>query len=434
MLNLPRGTRDFTPEEMEKRRHVQKTMTSTFKSFGYEEIQTPTFENLELFTAKSGVTIINELYSFKDKGNRELALRPELTAPAIRFYVEKLQMEPKPLKLFYFGNCFRYDRPQKGRYREFWQFGCELIGTSTSEALAELIALAYHSLKKTGLLNIKLHIGHLSLLDQKVDETLGLKKPPLSEFHPGGQVWKNEMFRLIDKEDLGGVINKFKAAGATEERITMFTDVLNYSSLDELKKIGFKQELEQELERFEKIIMLLSEFGVVKDNSIKMGIARGLDYYKGIVFEIDAPVLGSEKQLCGGGEYNLVKLFGGKDTPTAGFAIGFDRTLLALEIEKYEFPVTKIQVYIIPVKEETIKESIKIAQNLRKVGILTDIDLLRRGIGKSLKYANAKSAKYAIILGPDELEKDSVTLRNMKTGDQELLKIKDIISRLKKIL
>jgi len=434
VLNLPRGTRDFTPEEMEKRRHVQKTMTSTFKSFGYEEIQTPTFENLELFTAKSGVTIINELYSFKDKGNRELALRPELTAPAIRFYVEKLQMEPKPLKLFYFGNCFRYDRPQKGRYREFWQFGCELIGTSTSEALAELIALAYHSLKKTGLLNIKLHIGHLSLLDQKVDETLGLKKPPLSEFHPGGQVWKNEMFRLIDKEDLGGVINKFKAAGATEERITMFTDVLNYSSLDELKKIGFKQELEQELERFEKIIMLLSEFGVVKDNSIKMGIARGLDYYKGIVFEIDAPVLGSEKQLCGGGEYNLVKLFGGKDTPTAGFAIGFDRTLLALEIEKYEFPVTKIQVYIIPVKEETIKESIKIAQNLRKVGILTDIDLLRRGIGKSLKYANAKSAKYAIILGPDELEKDSVTLRNMKTGDQELLKIKDIISRLKKIL
>ena len=119
MYQVPRGTRDFTPDEMQKRRYVEECMRNTFQKFGYKEIQTPTFETLELFTAKSGETIVNELYSFTDKSGRELALRPELTAPVMRFYVDKLQMEPKPLKLFYFGNCFRYDRPQKGRYREF---------------------------------------------------------------------------------------------------------------------------------------------------------------------------------------------------------------------------------------------------------------------------------------------------------------------------
>ena len=151
MYQIPRGTRDFNPEEMEKRRYVEEKIRSTFQKFGYKEIQTPTFENLELFTAKSGGAIIDELYSFKDKGDRNLALRPELTAPVIRFYVEKLQMVPKPLLLFYFGNCYRFDRPHKGRYREFKQAGCEIIGTDTPEATAELIAMGYTILKNIGL-------------------------------------------------------------------------------------------------------------------------------------------------------------------------------------------------------------------------------------------------------------------------------------------
>ena len=165
MFQKPRGTRDFTSEEMQKRRHVEKRIRSTFISYAYTEIQTPTFETLELFTAKSGEEIIEELYSFKDKGSRNLALRPELTAPVIRFYVEKLQMEPKPIKLFYFGNCYRYDRPQKGRYREFTQAGCELIGTDTIEAVSELIALAYNIIKNVGVKDFKLNVGNLNILN-----------------------------------------------------------------------------------------------------------------------------------------------------------------------------------------------------------------------------------------------------------------------------
>ena len=146
MFKIPRGTRDFSPKEMEKRRYVEECMRSTFETFGYREIQTPMFESLELFTAKSGNAVIDEIYSFSDKGGRNLALRPELTAPVIRFYVDKLQMEPKPLKLFYFGNCFRYDRPQKGRYREFKQAGCELIGADTPIAYAEPVSYTHLTL------------------------------------------------------------------------------------------------------------------------------------------------------------------------------------------------------------------------------------------------------------------------------------------------
>jgi len=139
MYQIPRGTRDFTSTEMQKRLFVENKIRATFKKYGYNEVQTPVFEALELFTSKSGEGIINEIYSFQDKGGRNLALRPELTAPVIRLYIDRLQMESKPLKLFYFGNCYRYDRPQKGRHREFMQAGCELIGVDTPEGYAELI-------------------------------------------------------------------------------------------------------------------------------------------------------------------------------------------------------------------------------------------------------------------------------------------------------
>ena len=205
MFQLPRGTRDFTPEETEKRRYVEENMLSTFKSFGYKEIQTPTFETLELFTAKSGDLIIDEIYAFSDKGGRELALRPELTAPVIRFYVEKMQMEPKPLKFFYFGNCFRYDRPQKGRYREFWQAGCEIVGTNTPEAYAELVAMAYTILKNVGLKNIKLNIGNLNIINSTFTQ-LGLSKDDQKILLP-----------LIDKSQFDDVFSLLPDFGITNE-------------------------------------------------------------------------------------------------------------------------------------------------------------------------------------------------------------------------
>jgi histidyl-tRNA synthetase len=420
VLTKPRGTRDFTPEEMFKRKHMEDNIRTTFNNFGYREVQTPIFEKLELFTAKSGETIIEELYSFTDKGGRELALRPELTAPVIRFYVEKLQMEPKPLKLFYFGNCFRYDRPQKGRYREFKQAGCEIIGADTPESYAELITVAYKILKNIGLKNIKLNIGNLNILSSMF-KSLGLTKENQKYLTP-----------LIDKSLYEDTYEALQDFGVKNKDITDFLEVLQTSDINKLKNFIKKDKTAmQEISKLEEILTLLKTSFDVKNFQIKMSIVRGLDYYKNVVFEIEAPDLGAEKQLCGGGAYELISLFGGKETPTAGFAIGFDRTLLALEHEKFKFPTMELDTYIIPVNDEMIKKSLEIAHDLRDKNISTDIDLLRRGISKSLKYASVINAKKVIIVGPKELEKNSVTIRDMKTGEQETVKTSNIKNHLR---
>ncbi|RLF41405.1 MAG: histidine--tRNA ligase [Thermoplasmata archaeon] len=410
MFEAPRGTRDFPPWEMDKRRYVEDKIRNTFKIYGYREIQTPTFEHLQVFTLKSGDAIIDEIYSFKDKGGRDLALRPELTAPVIRFYVEKLQMEPKPLKLFYIGNCFRYDRPQKGRYREFTQAGCELIGVDTPEAIAELIALAYNILRNIGLKNVDLHIGDLTILS-----TL-FKKLGISDEN------KKEIIPLIDKEKFDELYLFMQNIGVSKDEIEWFLDVLK---MDDISKLPVSDEIEEEVERLKDVFGFLRDIYSI-DCKMKLSIVRGLDYYKDIVFEIEAPILGAEKQLCGGGIYELIPLFGGREAPSAGFAIGFDRAILAAETEGYRFPISTIDYYIIPLSTSLISKSIEIAQILRNKGLLVDVDLMRRGIGKALKYAGSINAKQTILLGPDELDKNAVTIRDMVTGEQKLVLIEEL--------
>lgn len=397
MISKPRGTRDFTPEEMKKRRWLENKMRRIFELYGYEEIATPTIEHLELFTIKSGEAIIEETYAFEDKSGRKLALRPELTAPVMRFYIEKFQMEPKPLKFYYFANCFRYDRPQKGRYREFWQFGCELIGTDKPEAIAELIAMAYHVLEEAGLRNIILRIGNLDILRRFLDE-LGANDA--------------NIMRLIDKKDFDSLKEKI-------DDFEKFQEFIERKSLDglEYKEVG----------RMKEVLKFLEEYSI--PYNLDLSIARGLDYYIGIVFEIDAPKLGAEKQICGGGEYNLIPLLGGKATPTAGFAIGFDRVLLALEMEGIEFNAKEKPVYIAYL-QGMIKEAIKIAKMLRKEGIKVEMDLMRRSISKSLDYANKKGIEKVVIVAPDEWNRGNVVIKDMEKGKQKEVSIENLLKEL----
>jgi len=415
VFKIPRGTRDFSIEDMQKRRYIEEGMRSTFQTFGYREIQTPTFETLELFTAKSGQEIIEELYSFKDKGGRDLALRPELTAPVIRFYVDKLQMEPKPLKLFYFGNCFRYDRPQKGRYREFRQAGCEIIGTDTPEAYAELIVLAYKILENSGIEDLRLNIGNLNIL------SLIFKQLKLTREQ------QKYLIPLIDKSLFEDVFDVLRDFGIKGEDANKFIEILQTPDVKIIKKYFKDDSAIKEIGELEQILKLIEKAFGIKNYKVQMSIVRGLDYYKGLVFEIEAPILGAEKQLCGGGAYDLISLFGGKKTPSAGFAIGFDRTIVALESENYRFPKSQIDAYVIPLNEDIVDLAINIVQILRNEGFLVDLDLLRRGLGKSLKYASSIDVKKAIILGPKETKQNSVTVRDMETGEQKFIKIKDII-------
>ncbi|MCJ7570884.1 MAG: histidine--tRNA ligase [Candidatus Thermoplasmatota archaeon] len=414
MYQIPRGTRDFTSSEMQKRLLVENKIRTTFKKFGYNEVQTPVFETLELFTAKSGEGIINEIYSFQDKGGRDLALRPELTAPVMRMYIDRLQMEPKPLKLFYFGNCYRYDRPQKGRYREFKQAGCELIGVDTPEGYAELISMGYKILENIGLKNIQLNIGNLNILSAM------FKKLNLSEDK------QKYLVPLIDKSMFEDVLVALKDFKINPNVAAEFIDIL---TTNDFKKISeyIKEDttIKEEINNLNKVLDFLKNSFKIKNFNIKISIVRGLDYYKGIVFEIEAPTLGAEKQLCGGGAYELIPSFGGSQTPTSGFAIGFDRAIIALETEEYKFPVEKLDIFIIPVNEDMVNKSLEIAETLRK-NLKVDIDLMRRGISKSLKYASAINAQKTIIIGLKELEEKSVTVRDMNTGKQEKILIEKL--------
>jgi histidyl-tRNA synthetase len=418
VFQIPRGTRDFTPEEMYKHRKVLDHIRTTFQLFGYEEIQTPTFESLELFTAKSGESIIEELYNFTDKGGRKLALRPELTAPVIRFYIDQLQMRPKPLKLFYTNNCFRYDRPQKGRYREFWQAGCEIIGPNTPEAYAELIALAYTIFKNLGLTDLIINIGNLTIINA-LFKTLGVTNEQ-----------KNHLLPLIDKGMFDDIQDALIDFNIPEKQAKHFIMLLETSDIDKIHESIYDSEVKKQLDLTANILKLLHDNFNISQCQLKMSIVRGLEYYQDMVFEIETPQLGAEKQLCGGGVYELLKLFGGRETPTAGFAIGVDRTILAMNTEKILLHPPQPQAYIIPVNKTIIPHALTLAQNLRNHHITTDIDLLRRGVGKALKYANTKQYQYILILGPQEIEQKSVTLRDMKTGKQELISLDKIQTKL----
>ena len=414
MIHRPRGTRDFDPDEMDIRRYFETIMRHEARLFGFREIATPIFEHTELFTLRSGPNIVEEIYAFQDKGGRDIALRPELTAPAMRFFVNELSNRSRPLKMFYFGQCFRYERPQSGRFREFFQFGAELIGNPGPDSDAEIIALAASIMRRIGLKDYSIRIGHIGVLRNILAEAdVDAETTPL-------------ILQRLDKKEYEEARQLMQNAKIDDETINSIIDITNtVGSINVLDKISGDAH-----EHLLGIFDILQAYGI--DNvQIDLGVVRGLDYYTGVVFEIDAPVLGAEKQICGGGSYSLTELFGGEKTFSTGFGIGFDRTLLALEKEGYDAIVHSVDVYVLPIGNNTRHEAHRIAAQLRQAGISTDIDLMGRSMSKSMRYANGINAQHVVIVGEKELAQESIMLRDMDTGEQQLVKKKDIISILK---
>jgi histidyl-tRNA synthetase len=405
MIQRPRGTRDFAPAEMAKRRKVENAMREVCARFGFGEVVTPTFEHSELFTLRSGQGIIDEMYVFKDKGDREMALRPEITASVVRFYVNELSTMPKPLKLYYVGNCFRYENPQSGRFREFFQLGAELIGSKNPETDAEAIALAVSCIRAAGLENYVVRIGHIGIMKSLVRSEIKDEQTAA------------DVLRMIDKEDFDAMGDMFDAKALPRKLFDRIT------SLAEIKG---EVELLNNLEQSEATDYLKEVFATLKLHGIEecqvdLGIVRGLDYYTGMVFEIDAPRLGAEKQIMGGGSYTLSELFGGEPVFSTGFAIGIDRVVLAAEAERpIEVPLA-IDAYVVPAGEDMRRYAFGIVARLRSQGLRSDVDLMRRSLSKNLKYASAAGVRFAVIVGKEEMAKRSVTLRDMVSGDQTVV-------------
>lgn len=417
MFQRPRGTRDFAPEEMARRRWALGVMQEIALRHGFQEIQMPTFEDLELFTTKSGPGIVEELYAFKDKGGRDIALRPEMTAQVMRFYVSDLSKRPKPLKLFYFGPCFRYENPQSGRFREFFQFGAEIIGAKTPETDAEAIALAVHQIKALGLKRFDVRIGFIGVYRELLRKLGFSDKDAALALH------------MLDKGDIEG----FRKLGS---RSKVPDDAVGHMlSLRDIK--GGKEALEAlgagpAKDHLMRLVDTLGALGVDRWE-IDLGIIRGLDYYTGMVFEIDAPNLGAEKQICGGGSYDLVPLFGGeRDIFTTGFATGFDRVLMALDKEGMKIEEKPLDAYVVPIGDDVLDKAIGIAEKLRRSGISADFDSMRRTLSKNLRYASLIGARNAVMVGGKEISKGVVTVRDMSSGEQEEVSLSELVKHLKK--
>jgi len=433
------GTRDFLPLEMRKRRITEERMREIAERWGYEEIRTPTFERSELFTLKSGEAILAEMYEFIDKGGRHLALRPELTAPVIRMYIAELKMEPKPTKVYYIGNCFRYEEPQKARYREFWQFGTEIIGSDSPEAQAEVIALAFTILK---VLDIKaeLQVGHVGLMRERL-RSANLDEEAI-----------NTLMRLIDKEKPQAVVEFMDQIGLSKESRDEMLALLELKGKNVIKEAKNRNLIDMgddddddAVKELETVLKILDYYNL--DYTLNLGIARGLNYYTGMVFEIyeTGGKLGAQNQICGGGSYRLAALLGGDDTPTAGFAFGFDRLVEIFTVKEENLTRSGVTVVAVPIREgggerdwnwnqAVMKEVIRIASILRDSlpkHRPTHIDLMNRSLSAQLKSANARGDSFAVLVGKDELEEAKVTLRDLKTGEQERMSLGECVSRLK---
>ena len=431
MLQRPKGTRDFLPEEMEGRRAIEGRLRDHARAWGYREIATPAFEHLELFTVKSGEGIVSEVYAFEDKKGLRMALRPEITAPVLRMYVNEGRSLPKPLRWFYFADCFRYEDPQKGRYRQFWQFGTELIGADTPEASAEVILLAGDLLGATGV-DFTLQVGHLAPM-KKVLAPLPLEV-------------QARVMRFLDKRDFDGMeryLAETRAGGDGGWQAILGTlrDLTAVRDLEGLWKLVGDIPERPGIEALDRI---LAREGL--SFSWNFAIARGLDYYTGMVFEGFASNLGAENQILGGGEYRLARLFGGDDAASAGFAIGFDRVVVSLR-NAQEIPVERWPVVMVITQGKGRELAFSAARAFRDAAspeppaggigyrrqkrIVALVDLTEQNINKKMSHA-AKVADFAAIIGDREAAEGTVTLKDLHTGDQVSLSLDDAVTEVMK--
>ncbi len=424
----PRGTRDFLFEEMRQRNEAENTLRRVFENYGFGEVQTPLFEDLKLFTTKSGEEIVDQLYNFKDKGGRDLTLRPEITAPISRLYLNEMQKSAKPIKLYYYGSCFRYERPQKGRFRQFWQFGCELIGAKSPEGEAEVIAMCNSSLEALGITTAEINVNHLGIIR-------GLFK-----HFDIDEATQREIMIVIDKgdkellkESLIGENPIIKDNAELNEVLLKLIDMVGDSSIIKTIEdlVSPYEEARDALEEFKELVDTLKSFQVT-NYKLNLGVARGLDYYTGIVFEVYVQGLGAQKQVCGGGTYNLVKLFGGEDVASTGFALGFDRLMNAIEElgGKKELP-PMVNTYVAAISDSTRQKAFEITQNLRNADIPTEVDLSRKKFKKILSYANKLNVKNVVLVGERDLEEGNVTVKDMESGEQEIVPVGDVAEYIK---
>jgi len=421
-----RGMRDLLPEEARRLRFIEQMARETAELYGYEEVITPAIEYYDLLAAKIGEENRKRMYVFEDLGGRKVALRPEFTASIARLVATKLQSAPKPLRLFSVGSLYRYDEPQFGRYREFWQANFELFGSAMPEADAEIISLTDSFLKKIGLQDYRFKIGHVGVL-RGVFSQEGLDEEQ-----------QNSVMQMLDKKEWEEAMKLLKDAGSSQRCLDLLKNLLETSGRDptsivkKIRKIveGYPSAIEAS-ENLEEIVSLLKASGLETEILLEAGFARGLEYYTGSIFEVYVPEI--DIALGGGGRYDkLVELFGGGKIPAVGVAMGMDR--LSIVLEKQEASVRCAmpeRLLVIPVERSMLGEAFKIASILRENGICTEIETMGRSVSRALSDADRRGIKFAVILGPKEVKEGKVVLRNMIERKQITVELDRLSEKIK---
>ena len=406
ITKAPRGTKDVIPQESYKWQYVEEKIRNICKNFGYKEVRIPVFEHTELFERGVGDTtdvVQKEMYTFEDKGGRSITLRPEGTAGTVRCFLENnLFADAQPTKMYYMLSCYRYEKPQAGRLREFHQFGIEAFGSPESSIDAEVISMAYNLLKSLGVKDLKLYVNSIGCPECRKDYNTKLKNYFAKYTDELCETCKTRLdknpMRIIDCK-----VPHCEEIGATAPKI-------------------LNEQCPDCMEHYNKLCKYLDAMDISYE--IDDTIVRGLDYYTTTVFEIKSEGL----VVCGGGRYNgLVEELGGKPTPGVGFGMGLERLLMVRESQGLlPESQSEVQLYISNIGEEADMFAQKLVNELRIQGVSVEKDLMNRSLKAQMKYADKIGAKYTVVIGDDEIKNGKVNIKNMTTGEQREVLISDL--------
>lgn len=409
-----RGFRDFYPEDMDVEKFIFRKAEEVAEAFGFRRIDFPSLEYLDLYRLKSGEELLQQTYSFVDKGGREVTLIPEATPSTVRMVTSRKDL-PKPLRWYSFPKVWRYEEPQAGRYREHYQFNADIFGSDSPEADAEVIALASSILDALGLSNVyEIRINSRKIMEEIIGGITS--SDPFSIFSI------IDRYHKISRDDF---TDQLRSAGVGEDGVSMIVDLCSGTlGIDEIEKITGRGS--DEITRMGLVKDLLGSYGV-RNVRYDFSIVRGLSYYTGIVFEA-YDRSGQFRAILGGGRYdNLASLMSGDSVPAVGFGMGDAVISLLLRRENVQIPRQRKSVYMCRVGKVNSGTLNEYSRKLRDVGIDVTVEIMERGLSSQLKYASAINADYALIFGERDLEKGNVTLRDMRTGEQETVSLDSIV-------